>query len=74
VIVKLLYQRAQSSPRALAKLFEKRGLARSNIVMHPKHLERQIMVLNEEIPKGLSWRAEDALQALAQTAGEERPG
>jgi predicted ArsR family transcriptional regulator len=52
VIVKLLCQDGQSSPRSLAKLVEKSGLARSSIMMHLKHLEGESLVLKEEILQG----------------------
>jgi predicted ArsR family transcriptional regulator len=48
-IADLLCQDGQSSPRSLAKLMEKTGLARSSVMMHLKHLERQSMVVKEEI-------------------------
>ena len=52
VIAKLLCQDGQSSPRSLAKLVEKSGLARSSVMMHLKHLEGQSLVIKEEILQG----------------------
>jgi predicted ArsR family transcriptional regulator len=52
VIAKLLCQDGQSSPRSLAKLVEKSGMARSSIMMHLKHLEGQSLILKEEILRG----------------------
>jgi hypothetical protein len=57
----------------LAKLVEKTGLARSSVMMHLKHLEEQSPGLQRRDSARLGWQAEDALQALAQTAGEGRP-
>jgi predicted ArsR family transcriptional regulator len=51
-IVNLLCQSGQSSPRSLAKLVEKSGLARSSVMMHLKHLEADSLVVKEEILQG----------------------
>jgi predicted ArsR family transcriptional regulator len=51
-IAALLCQDGQSSPRSLAKLMEKTGLARSSVMMHLKHLEDQSLVAKEEILQG----------------------
>ncbi|MCS4538667.1 MAG: hypothetical protein HYY67_07415 [Thaumarchaeota archaeon] len=51
-IIVLLCQSGQSSPRSLAKLVEKTGLARSSVMMRLKHLEGQSLVVKEEILQG----------------------
>ena len=51
-IAGLLCQGAQVSPRSLAKLVEKSGLARSSVMMHLKHLEIEALVSKEEILGG----------------------
>jgi predicted ArsR family transcriptional regulator len=51
-IVGLLNQGGQPSPRSLAKLMEKTGLARSSVMAHLKHLEIEALVSKEEILGG----------------------
>jgi len=48
-IAGLLCQGGQSSPRSLAKLVEKTGLARSGVMTHLNHLEGQSLLVKEEI-------------------------
>ena len=45
----LLCQGGQSTPRSLAKLVEKSGLARSTVMADLKHLETDSLVTKEEI-------------------------
>ena len=51
-IADLLCQGGQSSPRSLVKLDDKTGLARSSVMRHMKHLEREPLVVREEILQG----------------------
>jgi predicted ArsR family transcriptional regulator len=48
-IAELLCQEGQSTPRSLAKLVEKTGLARSTVMLHLKHLEKDSLLTKEEI-------------------------
>jgi len=48
-IAELLCQEGQSTPRSLAKLVEKTGLARSTVLLHLKHLEKDSLLTKEEI-------------------------
>ena len=48
-IAGLLCQKGQSTPRSLAKLVEKTGLARSTVMLHLKHLEKDSLLTKEEI-------------------------
>jgi predicted ArsR family transcriptional regulator len=48
-IAELLCQEGQSTPRSLAKLVEKTGLARSTVMLHLKHLEKDFLLTKEEI-------------------------
>jgi predicted ArsR family transcriptional regulator len=52
----LLCQGGQSSPRSLAKLVEKTGLARSTVLLHLKHLETNSLLAKEEILQGKAGR------------------
>ena len=45
----MLCQDGQSTPRSLAKLVEKTGLARSTVMLHLKHLEKDSLLTKEEI-------------------------
>jgi len=49
MIADLLCQKGQSSPRSLAKLVERSGLARSSVMLHLKHLEAADLLEKEEI-------------------------
>jgi predicted ArsR family transcriptional regulator len=76
-ISNLLCQGGQSSSRSLAKLLEKTGLARSTVMMHLKHLERQSLALKEEIlgnsvgrPKMLYKPTPKLLEQRTQTKSE----
>ena len=51
-IAELLRQNGQSSPRSLVKMVEKTELARSTVMTHLKHLERDSMLAKEEIIQG----------------------
>ncbi|MDG6925689.1 MAG: hypothetical protein JRN09_03960 [Nitrososphaerota archaeon] len=51
-IAGLLFHDTQTSPRSLAKLVEKSGLARSSVMAHLKHLEGQGLITKEEILGG----------------------
>jgi predicted ArsR family transcriptional regulator len=73
----LLCQGGQSSPRSLAKLVEKTGLARSSVMLHLKHLEVQSLVIKEEIlqgsigrPKMLYKPAPKLLEQISQTKSD----
>lgn len=48
-ISRLLCQDGQYTPRSLAKLVEKSGLARSTAMFHLKHLEEGSLLTKEEI-------------------------
>ena len=48
-IAELLSQGGQPSPRSLARLVEKTGLARSTVMAHLKHLEANSLLEKEEI-------------------------
>ena len=48
-IADLLCQGNQPSPRSLAKLIEKTGLARSTVMLHLKHLGRDSLLMREEM-------------------------
>jgi predicted ArsR family transcriptional regulator len=76
-IASLLCQGGQSSPRSLAKLLEKTGLARSSVMMHLKHLEGQALVVKEEIlggsvgrPKMLYKPSPKLLEQMLQTKSD----
>lgn len=51
-IVGLLCQGGQPSPRSLARLVEKTGLARSTVMTHLKHLEANALLEKEELLQG----------------------
>ncbi len=51
-IADLLCQDGQSTSRSLAKLVERTGLARSTVMLHLKHLERDSLMTKEEIIQG----------------------
>lgn len=51
-IAELLCQDGQSTPRSLTKLVEKTGLARSTVMVHLKHLEKDSLLTKEEIIRG----------------------
>lgn len=51
-ITRLLCQDGQPTPRSLAKLVEKGGLARSTLMLHLKHLEEDSLLTKEEILQG----------------------
>jgi predicted ArsR family transcriptional regulator len=48
-IAGLLCQEGQLTPRSLAKLVEKTGLARSTVMLHLNHLEKDSLLTKEEI-------------------------
>jgi predicted ArsR family transcriptional regulator len=48
-VAELLCQDGQSTPRSLAKLVEKTGFARSTVMLHLKHLEKDNFLTKEEI-------------------------
>lgn len=48
-LVGLLCQEGQSTPRSLTKLIERTGLARSTVMLHLKHLEKDSLLTKEEI-------------------------
>ena len=48
-LVELLCQDGQSTPRSLTKLVERTGLARSTVMLHLKHLEKDSLLTKEEI-------------------------
>jgi predicted ArsR family transcriptional regulator len=48
-IAELLCQEGQSTPRSLAKLVEKTRFARSTVMLHLKHLEKDAFLTKEEI-------------------------
>ena len=48
-ITGLLCQEGQSTPRSLAKLVEKTGLARSTVMLHLNHLEKDSLLTKAEI-------------------------
>jgi len=48
-IAELLCQEGQSTPRSLTKLVEKTGLARSTVMLHLNHLEKDSLLTKEEI-------------------------
>ncbi len=48
-LVELLCQDGQSTPRSLPKLVGRTGLARSTVMLHLKHLEKDSLLTKEEI-------------------------
>ena len=48
-LVELLCQDGQSTPRSLTKLVERTGFARSTVMLHLKHLEKDFLLTKEEI-------------------------
>jgi predicted ArsR family transcriptional regulator len=48
-IAQLLCQEGQPTPRSLGKLVEKTGLARSTVMLHLKHFEKDSLLTKEEI-------------------------
>ena len=48
----LLCQGGMSTPRTLAKVVEKSGLARSTVMAHLKHMEGDGLVEKEELAQG----------------------
>ena len=45
----MLPHEGQSTPRRLAKIVEKSDLARSTVMLHPEHLEKDPLVTRRDI-------------------------
>jgi predicted ArsR family transcriptional regulator len=68
-IASLLCQEGQSTPRGLAKLVEKTGLARSTVMLHLNHLENDSLLTKEEILQSKVGRPKYAVKAFAGSNG-----